>query len=67
MSSEGAKRDFSREILFCTLINNNSFRKNLENALYQLGIINGEIFLAEDVKRRCKADVKLHIKNKFSN
>lgn len=62
MSSEGAKRGFKRETLFVNLIKNNEgFRENLEKALSQLNICEGEIVSAKDVKRTCKADVKLQL------
>lgn len=62
MSSEGAKRGFKRETLFVNLIKNNAeFRKNVEKALSQLDICEGEIVSASDVKRTRKADVKLQL------
>lgn len=66
MSGIGAKRGFSRETLFSELINNdNKFRANLEHSFYQLGIFDGEIISAEDVKSSCKSDVKIYVKDKF--
>lgn len=62
MSGAGAKRGFKRETIFVELINDNHlFRKNFETALYQLGIIEGNIMSAEDVKSTCKSDVKVKV------
>jgi hypothetical protein len=60
MSGTEAKRGFKRETIFVNLVNNNSvFRLSLETALADLGIIEGKIIFARDVKSTCKSDVKL--------
>lgn len=65
MSSEGAKRGFSRETKFVNLINNNrTFKQHLEEALTQLKILKGHINAAVDVKQSCKSDVKLITNNR---